>query len=151
MKRYFMRDFRDARVMASALRDALKAKSVDTTESESLELIATLFSFENWNALSATIDAVETLMSEAASPPWARLRDALKAKGIEITLRDSVELLMIALGYEQWKLYLFSLTPPHSSRARLVHRPRFKLRMIRRTRNLSTVRSAARASTRCGK
>lgn len=98
-----MRDFRDARVMASALRDALKAKSVDTTESESLELIATLFGFENWNALSPTIDAAGTPMSGAVSPPWARLRDALKAKGMEITLRDSVDLLVTALGYEHWK------------------------------------------------
>jgi hypothetical protein len=36
-----MRDFRDAKAMARALRDALKAKGVETTHSESLELIAT--------------------------------------------------------------------------------------------------------------
>jgi Glyoxalase superfamily protein len=35
-----MRDFRDAKVMARALRDALKAKAVETTHAESLELIA---------------------------------------------------------------------------------------------------------------
>jgi hypothetical protein len=52
-----MRDFRDSKVMAHALRDALKAKAVDITHSESLELIATTFGFANWNILSAKIEA----------------------------------------------------------------------------------------------
>jgi hypothetical protein len=54
-----MRDFRDAKVMAHALRDALKAKAVETTHSESLELIAKAFGYENWNILSAKIEAAE--------------------------------------------------------------------------------------------
>jgi hypothetical protein len=41
-----MRDFRDAKVMAHGLRDALKAKAVETTHSESLELIAKAFGYE---------------------------------------------------------------------------------------------------------
>lgn len=41
-----MRDFRDAKTMARSLRDALKAKSVETTHSESLEFIAKAFGFE---------------------------------------------------------------------------------------------------------
>jgi hypothetical protein len=52
-----MRDFRDAKVMARALRDALKAKAVEITHSEALELIAKAFGDENWNILSAKIDA----------------------------------------------------------------------------------------------
>src|SRR5262245_18991527 len=52
-----MRDFRDSKIMAHALRDALKAKAVDITHSESLELIATTFGFANWNILSAKIEA----------------------------------------------------------------------------------------------
>jgi hypothetical protein len=56
-----MRDFRDAKVMASALRDALKAKAVEITHAEALELIAKAFGYENWNILSAKI--------EAAAPP----------------------------------------------------------------------------------
>jgi hypothetical protein len=52
-----MRDFRDSKIMAHALRDALKAKAVDITHSESLELIATTFGFANWNILSARIEA----------------------------------------------------------------------------------------------
>jgi len=54
-----MRDFRDAKVMAHSLRDALKAKAMEITHSESLELIAKTFGYENWNILSAKIDAAE--------------------------------------------------------------------------------------------
>jgi hypothetical protein len=54
-----MRDFRDAKAMARALRDALKAKAIETTHSEALELIAKAFGYENWNILSAKIEATE--------------------------------------------------------------------------------------------
>jgi uncharacterized protein len=50
-----MRDFRDAKAMAQTLRDALKAKSVTVTNSESLELIAKILGFRDWNVLSARI------------------------------------------------------------------------------------------------
>jgi ClpX C4-type zinc finger/Glyoxalase superfamily protein len=66
-----MRDFRDAKAMARALRDALKAKGVETTHSESLELIATAFGYENWNILSAKIEAAATPASEERSPSSA--------------------------------------------------------------------------------
>jgi hypothetical protein len=52
-----MRDFRDAKAMAHALRDALKAKAIETNHSECLELIAKAFGYENWNILSAKIEA----------------------------------------------------------------------------------------------
>jgi hypothetical protein len=54
-----MRDFRDAKAMAHALRDALRVKAVETTHSECLELIAKTFGYANWNVLSAKIDAAE--------------------------------------------------------------------------------------------
>ena len=54
-----MRDFRDAKTMAHSLRDALKAKALEITYSESLELIAKAFGYDNWNILSAKIDAAE--------------------------------------------------------------------------------------------
>jgi ClpX C4-type zinc finger protein/glyoxalase superfamily protein len=54
-----MRDFRDAKAMARALRDALKAKAVETTHAETLEFIAKAFGYENWNILSAKIEAAE--------------------------------------------------------------------------------------------
>jgi hypothetical protein len=56
-----MRDFRDAKAMARSLRDALSAKAVQTTHSESLELIAKAFGYETWNILSAKIDAAQPL------------------------------------------------------------------------------------------
>jgi ClpX C4-type zinc finger/Glyoxalase superfamily protein len=68
-----MRDFRDAKVMARALRDALKAKAVETTHAEALELIAKAFGYDNWNILSAKI--------EAAEPPAS---DELPSAGAEI-------------------------------------------------------------------
>ena len=55
-----MRDFRDAKAMAQTLRDALKAKSVSLTRSESLELIAKSFGLPDWNYLAARIAASQT-------------------------------------------------------------------------------------------
>src|SRR5262245_60536784 len=52
-----MRDFRDAKIMAHALRDALKSRAVETSHSECLELIATVFGYDNWNIFSAKIAA----------------------------------------------------------------------------------------------
>src|SRR5258708_35037731 len=64
-----MRDFRDAKIMAHALRDALKTKTVETTHSECLELIAKAFGYENWNILSAKIEAARA--REPGAPPLA--------------------------------------------------------------------------------
>jgi uncharacterized protein len=52
-----MRDFRDAKAMAQTLREALKAKSVPLTHSESLELVAKVLGFHDWNVLSARIQS----------------------------------------------------------------------------------------------
>src|SRR5436190_20764758 len=52
-----MRDYRDAKAMAQTLRNALKQKSVSLTHSESLELIAKILGFHDWNALSARIQS----------------------------------------------------------------------------------------------
>jgi hypothetical protein len=52
-----MRDFRDAKAMAQTLRDAFNAKAVSLTHSESLELIAKILGFHDWNVLSAKIQA----------------------------------------------------------------------------------------------
>jgi hypothetical protein len=54
-----MRDFRDAKAMAHSLRDALKARTMEITHSEALELIAKAFGYDNWNILSAKIDAAQ--------------------------------------------------------------------------------------------
>jgi Glyoxalase superfamily protein len=52
-----MRDFRDAKAMAHILRDAFKNRAVEITHSESLELIAKAFGYDNWNILAAKIEA----------------------------------------------------------------------------------------------
>jgi hypothetical protein len=69
-----MRDFRDAKVMARALRDALRARAVETTYSEALELIAKTFGYENCNILSARIDAAPRPAGDErpVSPPAGR-------------------------------------------------------------------------------
>jgi hypothetical protein len=54
-----MRDFRDAKTMARSLRNALKTKTIEITHSESLELIAYAFGYDNWNILAAKIEAAE--------------------------------------------------------------------------------------------
>jgi len=59
-----LRDFRDAKAMARALRDALNAKAIETTHTESLELIAKAFGYENWNILSAKIEAADPAASD---------------------------------------------------------------------------------------
>jgi len=49
---------------ARALRDALKGKAVETTHAEALELIAKAFGYDNWNILSAKIEAAEPPASD---------------------------------------------------------------------------------------
>lgn len=52
-----MRDYRDAKLMASSLRKALQQQRLDVSHSQSLELISKAFGLENWNVLAAKIDA----------------------------------------------------------------------------------------------
>ena len=52
-----MRNFRDPKAMAQTLREALKSKSVSLTHSESLELIAKILGFHDWNVLSSRIQS----------------------------------------------------------------------------------------------
>ena len=78
-----MRDFRDAKMMARALRAALKSRAIETTHSDSLELIAKAFGYDNWNILSAKI--------EAAGPSPAAA-GAISSAGTETTTRTSVSL-----------------------------------------------------------
>src|SRR5262245_11027628 len=55
-----MRDFRDAKAMAHALRGALQLKTIETTHSECLELIAKAFGYDNWNILAAKIQTASS-------------------------------------------------------------------------------------------
>jgi ribosomal protein S1 len=66
-----MRDFRDAKAMARTLREALAAKDMTISNSESLELTARMLGERDWNTLAAAIDA--SRLREAA---WTRLEGA---------------------------------------------------------------------------
>jgi len=52
-----MRDYRDAKTMAKGLRRSLADLGTELTHSQSLELIAQAFGFDNWNILAAKIEA----------------------------------------------------------------------------------------------
>ncbi len=51
-----MRDHRDSKIMAKALREALAARDISIQHSEALEIVAGQFGFANWNILSARIE-----------------------------------------------------------------------------------------------
>lgn len=69
-----MRDFRDAKAMAHALREALASKAVKISHSECLELIAKSFGVETWNILSAKIETNKS---------------SLPATGLSVTSADA--------------------------------------------------------------
>jgi predicted enzyme related to lactoylglutathione lyase len=50
-----MRDFRDAKAMAKALRAGLEEQGLSIPHSKALELVASQFGFEDWNILAARI------------------------------------------------------------------------------------------------
>jgi len=62
-----MRDYRDAKVMARALRSGLTDHDVKLTHSQSLELMAKAFGYDNWNILAAKIEAEQPAQAERAA------------------------------------------------------------------------------------
>jgi len=87
-----MRDFRDAKAMAQTLREALNAKSVSLTHSESQELIAKILGFRDWNVLAARIQAGQPNAPESGTPAPATVPTSISAgAGIPIfPMRDLV-------------------------------------------------------------
>jgi uncharacterized protein len=88
-----MRDFRDAKAMAQSLREALKAKSVAVSHSESLELIARAFGLPDWNVLAAKIQSSRpaTVADATASPPASALPSQPAGAGVPVLpIRDLV-------------------------------------------------------------
>jgi uncharacterized glyoxalase superfamily protein PhnB len=81
-----MRDYRDAKTMAQALRDGLRADGVELTHSRCLELVARQFGYDNWNILAAKIASasgpgpgpVEIAFQTVV--PVVRIFDVAKAK-----------------------------------------------------------------------
>ena len=76
-----MRDFRDAKLMAKAMREALAARNLDITHSEALEIVARQFGVETWNILSAKIEEkpAETGIAFEQAVPIVRIFDVAKA------------------------------------------------------------------------
>jgi len=75
-----MRDFRDAKAMAHALRDALKVRGVKATHSECLERIAKAFGYDNWNILSANIETARSRQPNGRALPPAGAYDPVLNK-----------------------------------------------------------------------
>lgn len=74
-----MRDHRDAKAMAKAMREALAAKELTISHSEALEIVARQFGFSNWNILSSKIDATEAPVAFEQAVPIVRIFDVAKA------------------------------------------------------------------------
>lgn len=86
-----MRDFRDAKAMAQTLREALKAKSVSLTHSESLELVAKAFGFPDWNFLAAKIQHSQPTPAPSKAPASAASSASMPAGVVPIVpMRDLV-------------------------------------------------------------
>lgn len=84
-----MRDFRDAKLMAKSLRAAMDARQVALSHSETLEIVARQFGYDDWNVLAAKIgDAVsDTAVGKGEEAvrlkpgiPILRIFDEAKAK-----------------------------------------------------------------------
>ena len=62
-----MRTFLDAKAMAKSLRTSLGHKQIALSHSECLEIVAAQFAVENWNILSAKIDASSSAADDQAA------------------------------------------------------------------------------------
>lgn len=75
-----MRDYRDAKAMAKALREALAGRDLTITHSEALEIVARQFGLASWNILSAKIDTVDDRrIAFEQAVPIVRIFDVPKA------------------------------------------------------------------------
>jgi ATP-dependent Lon protease len=82
-----MRDFRDAKAMAQTLREALKAKSISLSHSESLEIVAKSLGVQDWNVLAAVIQA----SGKVLAPPRKSSTSSLGGAEIPVApMRDVV-------------------------------------------------------------
>ncbi|MGO4283293.1 glyoxalase superfamily protein [Bosea sp. TAB14] len=69
-----MRDFRDAKLMAKSLREAMAARQVQLTHSETLEIVARQFGHDDWNVLAARIGEAGLAMPAEKPAEAVRLR-----------------------------------------------------------------------------
>jgi catechol 2,3-dioxygenase-like lactoylglutathione lyase family enzyme len=75
-----MRTFRDAKAMAKAMRAALAARKLEVSHSEALEIVAQQFGVDNWNILTARIEAGgQDAIAFEQAVPIVRIFDIAKA------------------------------------------------------------------------
>jgi catechol 2,3-dioxygenase-like lactoylglutathione lyase family enzyme len=103
-----MRDFRDAKAMARALREQLKSeKDIEISIAESLETIARLFDLPNWNVLAARIGDAEP----ATASDGVRLHEAIPVIRM-FDLAKAIEFYCDFLGFsEDWRGEIFPGAP----------------------------------------
>lgn len=80
-----MRSFRDAKLMAKSLRETMASRQVPLSHSETLEIVARQFGYDDWNVLAAKIgEAAPEKPAEAVrlqmGIPILRIFDEAKAK-----------------------------------------------------------------------
>jgi hypothetical protein len=102
-----MRDYRDAKIMARTLREALSARTHKLTVGESLEIIAHLFGVADWNTLSVIInkpgpepESTETrrrFRTRFAQTTEQALRRTLRIAGDQGQSHATVEHLLLSL------------------------------------------------------
>lgn len=69
-----MRSFRDAKLMAKSLREAMAARQVPLSHSETLEIVARQFGYDGWNVLAAKIGEAEPETPGTGAGEAVRLR-----------------------------------------------------------------------------
>ncbi|MFB9265751.1 glyoxalase superfamily protein [Bradyrhizobium erythrophlei] len=105
-----MRDFRDAKAMAQTLREALGAKSISLTHSDSLELIAKLFGLRDWNTLAARIQSAGGPADTPAQAAGSTTESASRVVRQEIAV-DAAVLDGYAGFYQLSDHAVFTVTP----------------------------------------
>lgn len=77
-----MRDFRDAKAMAKALKLALEQEGTEIAHTRALEIVARQFDFPSWNVLSARIEKAEAAQAVAfeQAVPIVRIFDLAKTQ-----------------------------------------------------------------------
>lgn len=88
-----MRDYRDAKAMASTLRQTLRSRQIDLSHGECLEIVARQFGLKNWNVLADRLGQARPSMPSGLSRPagwWpSGARPDLYEMGIDPDVRRS--------------------------------------------------------------
>jgi len=74
-----MRDYRDAKAMAKAMKEELASRNITISHSEALEIVARQFGLPTWNVLSAKIEQPADAISFGVVAPIIRIFDVAKA------------------------------------------------------------------------